>query len=102
MLKETREIENKGQTARKELANFRRRSKPLERETWRISKETSEVEIKQQKARKGTTEFQKKDWGIWKETREIETREQTARKELESFRTRSKQLEGHSRISKQT
>ena len=30
--KETREFENKEQTARKELENFSRRSKPLERD----------------------------------------------------------------------
>ena len=57
-------FKTKEQTARKELENFRRRSRPLEG-----------------------------DWGISTETREIHSKEQAARKELENFRRRSNPLE---------
>ena len=65
--KETREFQQKDQTARKRLENFRTRSRPLS--------------ISEQGANRS------------KETREFQQKEQTARKELESFRTRSKPLE---------
>ena len=44
-LEKFREVENKEQTAQKELVHFRRRSKPLEGD-WRIAKETREIEKK--------------------------------------------------------
>ena len=62
--KKTRELENKEQTAQKQLQSFRRRSKPLER-----------------------------DKRVSNETREFENKGQTARKDLESFRRRSNPLD---------
>ena len=64
-------IENKEQTARNELENFRTRSKPLERDK-RMSAEGANRP---------------------KETREFQQKEQTARKRLENFSRRSKPLE---------
>ena len=68
---ETREFQQKDQTARKRLENFSRRSKPLERNQ-RISAEGANRS---------------------KETREFQQKEQTARQRLETFSRRSKPLE---------
>ena len=52
MSKKTRGVEIKEQTARKELENFRTRSKPFEGDLRISTKETREIENKEQTARK--------------------------------------------------
>ena len=91
----TGELENKEQTARKELESFRRRSKLLDRDE-RVSKETREetrkVQNKEQNRSKGTSDFQNKEQASCSETaREF-------RKRLENFHTRSKTARRNYRI----
>ena len=90
--KETSEFENKEQTARKELENFKQRSKPLERDQ-RISNAVRENENKERTDR--TLKFQKANRP--KEIREFATKEQTIRKRIREFhkkqRTAPKRLE---------
>ena len=74
------------------VENFRRRSKPLESDE-RISKNTREVEKKEQTVRKKLENFRTRSKPRWKGTIEIEDKEHTARKRLESLKTRSKPLE---------
>ena len=85
-LEETREF-------RERVENFRRGSKPLEREL-RISRETRIFESKEQTAGKELeTRVSEEAADRWKQTRESENKEQTARKEMENFRRRGNPLE---------
>ena len=70
---QSREIQKKEQTARKDLENFRARRNAFER-----------------------------DQRIAVETREFDNNEHAARKELGNFRTKSKPLEREQGISKET
>ena len=87
-LKETREVENKDQTARKRLENVRTRNKPFEKaySVWshgaNLSKEVGEFENKEQTAQKGQETFRNSSKPL-----------QTAKREEEKLKERSKPLE---------
>ena len=82
--KETREFQNKEQTARKRLETF------VQAREFEIKEQTAPKERKFQKSKA----FER-DWRIRisKEIREHENKEQTTRKELENYRARGKPSE---------